>query len=204
MKTDITVVYGDGRGMSEALDKAEDFSRAVGLDEKSARRARLLAEETMSMVSSVVGDFQGDFWMESKGDQGYELHLVATADIDCERKEELIAASTSGRNEASVGIMGKIKDFIEYNLFYMGKGVTLSAGSYHLLGYMNSPGSAQIWSLEQYRQDVKNADETHSDMDELLDELEKSIVANIADDVKVAVKGNEVRMVISKKCGTKK
>ena len=56
------------------------------------------------------------------------------------------------------------------------------------------------WSLEQYRQDVQEQKEKGDDeaIDDLLDELEKSIVANIADDVKVSVKGNSIEMIIRK------
>jgi hypothetical protein len=47
----------------------------------------------------------------------------------------------------------------------------------------------------------KKADED-TEMEEALDELEKSIVANIADDIQVSVEGNHIEMIIRKKFNT--
>ena len=57
MKTNKITVNSNGYGMEKALDEVEEFSKAMGFDERSARRARLLAEETMSMVRAIVDDF---------------------------------------------------------------------------------------------------------------------------------------------------
>ena len=61
MKTEKIVVSSNGRGMTAALDEVEAFSRSMGFDERSSMRARLLAEETMSMVRAIVEDFEADF-----------------------------------------------------------------------------------------------------------------------------------------------
>jgi hypothetical protein len=47
------------------------------------------------------------------------------------------------------------------------------------------------WTLSKYRDSVKNEEEPW-------DELEKSIIANVADDVVVSVKGKQVEIVILK------
>ena len=60
---------------------------------------------------------------------------------------------------------------------------------------MGSPGGYQAgsdsarWSLQNYRKNAK---------EEQIAELEKSIVASIADDVTVAVDGNHVRLAVYK------
>ena len=119
--------------------------------------------------------------------------------MDYRKKHKLVRASTSQRNEASVGIMGKIKDFIEDSLFYTGEAFGTSTTSQYSLGTV-AYSEIQMWSLQQYRQDVQEQKEKGDDeaIDDLLDELEKSIVANIADDVKVSVKGNSIEMIIRK------
>jgi hypothetical protein len=53
------------------------------------------------------------------------------------------------------------------------------------------------WSLEGYRMEIQQAEETKRK--ECWDELEKSIVANLADDVIVGIDGREVNIVIKKK-----
>ena len=47
------------------------------------------------------------------------------------------------------------------------------------------------WTLSRYKDSQKNSEEPW-------DELEKSIIANLADDVIVSVKGNKVEIVIVK------
>ena len=203
MKTSKIKVNSRGYGMEYALDEVEDFSRLMGFDERSARRARLLAEETMSMVRAIVDEFSANFWMESTPDCNCELHLQAEASMDYDKKQELISASTQQRNEASVGIMGKIKDFIEDSLYNMQDGASVAIGESQAMGMAGMVMNdihMWSWSLEQYRQDVQEQKKKGDDeaIDDLLDELEKSIVANIADDVKVSVKGNSIEMIIRK------
>lgn len=197
VKTRKIVVRSNGKGMAEALDEAEAFSRAMGFDAHSSLRARLLAEETMGMVRAIVEDFEADFWLESTELCSYELHLFAVADMDYKKKQDLIAASTSQRNEASVGIMGKIKDFIEGSLFYMGNGTSMTEKGPRIVGCVTF-AEIQTWSVQQYRNYLEQEKDDGEDVDALLDELEKSIVANIADDVRVSVRENNIEMVIRK------
>ena len=51
-----------------------------------------------------------------------------------------------------------------------------------------------LWTLEQYRNSVNTEEQA-----EAWDELEKSVIASVADDVIVGVKGNRVDVVIVKK-----
>ncbi len=197
MKTEKTVVSSNGRGMTAALDEVEAFSRSMGFDERSSMRARLLAEETMSMVRAIVEDFEADFWIESTEVCSCELHLLAVADMNFKKRQDLISTSTRKRNEASVGIMGKIKDFIEGSLFYLGSGSNRPVGDYHMVGCV-SYEEIQLWSLEQYRLCLAKDKEEGEDVDALFEELEKSIVANIADDVRVSVQDDNIEMIIRK------
>jgi hypothetical protein len=58
--------------------------------------------------------------------------------------------------------------------------------------------SAVVWSMALYKEDVQNHISENEKASEAWDELEKSIVANIADDVKVKIIGNDVEMIIIK------
>lgn len=200
MKTSKIKINSNGYGMENALDEVESFSQLMGFDERSARRARLLAEETMSMVRAIVDDFAADFWMESNEKCNCELHLLADTPMNYDKKQELISASTKKRNEASVGIMGKIKDFIEDSLYNINEGAAMASvdSSYMCMGGIGMAPDAHIWTLEKYRADVEKSAGEDEDMEAVLDELEKSIVANIADDVQVSVAGNNIEMIIRK------
>ena len=197
MKTSKIVVSSKGSGMAAALDEVEAFSKEMGFDKRSTLRARLLAEETMSMVRAIVEDFEADFWVESTAECSCEMHLLAVAELDYKKRQDLIDASTEHRNEAPVGIMGKVKDFIEGCIFYLGSGRTEPLGDYHLAGCV-SYEEIQMWSLQQYRLCLEQGQYEGDDADALLEELEKSLVANIADDVRVSVQDNKVEMIIRK------
>lgn len=199
MKTKKITIHSNGQGMEKALDTVEAFSLHMGFNPRDSRRARLLAEETLSMVRGIVMDFEAEFWMESMPDCSCELHLLAIADMDYAKKYNLVATSTQQRNEASVGIMGKIRDFIEDSIFYMCGGLTMPPADPRLMGNV-SYADIQVWSLQQYRKDMEELKqkEADSDLTERLEELERSIVANIADDVQVSVEGDNIEMVIRK------
>ena len=55
------------------------------------------------------------------------------------------------------------------------------------------------WSLEAYRERLLKRKEASSEAEVEWDELEKSVVSHIADDVLVSIRGYEVELVIIKK-----
>ena len=200
MQTRKITINSNGSGMPWALDTVEEFSRDMGFDERSARRTRLLAEETMSMVRAIVREFVAEFWMESTPACNCILHLQADSPMDFEKKQELIETSSRQRNEASVGIMGKIQDFIEDSLYSMeySQRVTMGGSEIVSLGGVAMGMDGYMWSLDKYREDMEQKSDEDVAMDAALEELEKSIVANIADDIRVYVKGNNLEMIIQK------
>ena len=69
-----------------------------------------------------------------------------------------------------------------------------SSGGYCLhAGYFGANAGSPYWSLKNYRANVKDEDS------EEWDELEKSIINNLADDVIVGVKGKQAKIIIEKK-----
>ena len=55
--------------------------------------------------------------------------------------------------------------------------------------------AAGLWSMNRYMAAVKEGRTPAEDWDE----LEKSVVANLADEVRIGIAGQDVEMVISKK-----
>lgn len=57
-----------------------------------------------------------------------------------------------------------------------------------------------MWSLQIYRDRI-SAEADHSDepeISEAWDELQRSIIANLADDVQVGIRGGRVKMIVSR------
>ena len=199
MQTDKITVKGWGPGREEPLQQMDSFSNAMGFDEKSSRKARLLAEETLSMMGVILEDFDAAFWIESTPECSCEIHLTAVAHMNYGKKQELISASTHKRNEATLGLVGRIKDFIEDSLYCTYSGIMLPTSDPHLLGSV-AFADTHMWTMEQFRKDMDalQAEGEEAEIAELLEDLEKSLVAKIADEVQVAVRGNDIEMIVRK------
>ena len=210
MQTDRIKVASDGSGREEALREAEKFAQYVGLSPKEGLRLRLLTEETLGMVSAITEQFDADFWIESTEERCCRLHLTAKTDMNYAKKKELVSVSTSGRNEAAKGFMGKIRELFE-NAVYSSDaeferlasdpetGPMLMATMEMYESDLTAGDSLfYLWSLERYRAAMEEEKEQSPVVKEAWDELEKSIVASIADDVRVSVSGKKVELIIEK------
>ena len=192
MKTDVILITSEGNNMEAALAEIDKISVYKNLSTQNAMTLRLLAEETMSMMRAITGNVNGEFWIEDK-DGAYELHLLVRTLVDEKIREQLLAASASGKNEAARGFMGKIRSFFE----------PASGAPFFSAGFAG--GSPEMhgqysWSMEDYRDQLRQYRELNERLNqEEWDELEKSVVGKIADDVKVSILGRNVEMTIFKK-----
>ncbi|MBQ8953677.1 MAG: hypothetical protein IJ048_06140 [Clostridia bacterium] len=192
MKTDVILVSNKGDGLEAALAQAEKVAKYKGLTHKSALHLRLLTEEMAGMLGSIAGDIKGKFWIEDE-DGVYQLHLQVETSMDAAQRKQLISASSSGVNEASRGIMGKLRAFFEPEddlpVFY-----DMS------LMQMDGMYGEGAWSMRLYREELtRYMEQKRAGAQEAWDELEKSVVAHVADDVKVSIRGRTVEMTIVKK-----
>ena len=195
MKTDIVELKKENDFLNEALEQTEKAAKYGELDSKQTIRLRLLTEELLNMLPEMLEYCKGEFWVENEKKE-YTLCVNVTLDdiLDADR-DMLMSVSTSGKNAAAVGIMGKIRavtemmlvDYINaqaenpYNFYSMG----MEPDMYN---YVNA------WTLEQYRRSAQEKEENHA----VWDELEKSIIANLADDVIVGIIGKKVDIKVKK------
>ncbi|MBQ9604811.1 MAG: hypothetical protein IJR45_05285, partial [Firmicutes bacterium] len=135
---------------------------------------------------------KGEFWIESKG-KAFELHLSASLnDIFSADREKILSISSSGKNSAAKGIMGKVRSVFETMLIDYVVAYNETYDTYYTMGMITDapPYYSAAWSLIQYKEAEKSEDEW--------DELEKSIIANLADDVVVGFKGKQVDIIVKK------
>lgn len=202
MKSDVIKVKNTGEGMTDALHAALDSAAYRRLEKKDALHLRLLAEETLGMMSQITSATDADFWVQSEGKQ-FEIHLVAFANVTVEMRKELLKSSTSGKNEAARGFMGMIRDIFDRALASQNMSETFEVGmalapdiySGDPMSYATNAGIA-TWTMSRYRTTLE-CDSTENAKEEW-DELERSIVANIADEVKIAIEGDKVEMTVYK------
>lgn len=194
MKTEKITVSSRGKGMDAALAQADKAAEQMGLVGKDALHMRLLVEEMMSMMRSIIGGLEGRFWIEA--DSGaYRLYLEVKTLMDTEQRAQLLAASTSGKNAAHRGLMGKLRAFLEPMPID-----TCPA----LLAETIMPGDEKgdlTWSLDAYRERLRKRKDASDGAQEEWDELEKSVVSHIADNIRVSIRGYDVELMILKKLG---
>lgn len=206
MTTDKIMVFSEGTGIEKALEEAERFAQYENLDAEQGLYIRLLSEEMMGLVRGITGGFEGKFWLEG-ADGECRICLRADTYMDRQKKKKLIALSGSGKNESSVGIMEMIRNLV-VNAINDPDSVDELQNEYDdgsvMYGMMGARSDGSIdamdfeWSLLQYRSMVEK-EKQQKKAEEAWDELEKSVVANIADDVRVGVRGDIVEMTIIKR-----
>ena len=194
MRTESIVVSGEGEPMEAALNMTAAVASGDGLSRKNGLHLRLLTEEMMGMMRSITGQSEGEFWIERE-DGEYRLHLRVAARMGRKEREQLLAASSSGVNEATRGIMGKIRAFFEF-----GDGEAPAFSSPFMLGNSAQMYGSVAWSMADYREELEQyRAQRREGAEDAWDELEKSVVSRVADDVRVSVRGRDAELIIVKK-----
>ena len=184
--------------MDTALAEVDKVAVYKELSKKSSLHLRLLAEEMLGMMRSITGETQGQFWIEDE-DGVYQLHLKVETSMSSEKRSQLLSAAKSGKNEAAKGLMGRLRDFFDRgdeDLAPYGAAMMFPSSFEH----SSTPTLDWEWSMVQYQQALTPLVEKKDTAAlEAWDELEKSVVAHVADDVKVKIQGWTVEMILVKK-----
>ena len=180
----------------EEMDKYIDYN---GIKGKNAIHLRLLTEEAVGMLKEMVGSFTADFYVEGDGRKN-AINIEGKADLDAWQRSDLLDVSSSGKNVLATGIMSKIRSVMEAGIMGIDLAYETDPIDY---GYILSPiprseGELfeQMWSLSAYRQGVENYRDDNEVNAKAWDELEKSIVSNLADDVQVGILKGNIKIVI--------
>lgn len=196
MKSDIYTLYGNGEGIEEALEAADNVAAYAKLGKKEALQLRLLAEELTGIMRGIVGDFEAQYWIE-KEENTYQLHMASKMHLNYVEKDKLLDVSTSGENTVPGGVMAKIGHFFKEMIENYSQSAMVYPQAdmmmYKNAGMVNVNMSTFTWSLREYKKYVKEEVQERE-----WDELEKSIVANLADDVSVCIDGKDIEIVIKK------
>ena len=171
MKSDIIKIDNSGNGFQEALAQTTKTAQFRNLTHKETLQLRLCAEEMLSLARSVTGEMQATFWLESEGKQ-FDMHLSTKTIMDKEKRNNLIASATSRKNEAASTFLGKLRDAFE---------------------------EAMVTEVDySIPEDAVNDLANHPIVIPEWDEYEQSILREVADEVKIAVRGDTVDMTITK------
>ena len=197
MKSNVCKINNGISDLGDILNESAKVAVYNDLDQKQSLKLRLICEEIDGMLPNIIDEFEGDFWIECEEGVCKVNISIKIPEFNVIKKEELVGIAKSKRNAAAVGIVGKIRNAIENFLLDEDamNAINVSSNMYYFsTGLSGGADYACLWSLENYR--VKMEKEKQS---EAWDELEKSVLASVADDVIVKVKGNCAQIVIVKK-----
>ena len=197
MRSNVCKIEKGTRDLVAILNESERVAEYNGLSHKQSLQLRLLCEETDGMLPNIIDDFDGELWIDFEGRECKVNISIRIPEFNSDKKEELIGIAKNKKNSAAIGVVGKIRDAIE-NFFLDEERIgalALSSGTFGFAnGYCDGVDYSYIWRLEDYRSTVKKEEQT-----EAWDELEKSVIASVADDVIVGVKGKQANIIIVKK-----
>ena len=188
MRSEVIKISRDEDNLNKILSETQRTAEYAGLSAKQSIKTRLIAEEFVGMLKELSQNFEGEFWIERENLSFSFISQIHINEVmDMQTKRRFIETSTNKKNTVK-GIMGKIRDVVENLLYPENAMYSTSFISYQLetAVLLNDQ-----WTLNRYKDVERNNAEPW-------DELEKSIIANIADDVIVSVKGNNVEIVIMK------
>ena len=197
MISNICKIEKGTKDLDAILKESEKVAEYNDLTHKQTLQLRLLCEEIDGMLPNIIDDFEGDFWIEFDDGVCKVNVSIRIPEFNADKKEELIAVAKNKKNAAAVGIVGKIRSAIE-SVFLDEDAMKLGAITSETLtsttGYADVVGYSYLWTLEQYKNTLKKEEQSED-----WDELEKSVIASVADDVVVGVKGKQADIIIVKK-----
>ncbi len=203
--TQFTFVDSAKLNADDLSDRADDLIAELDVGKKTALHLKLLFEETIGMLKELTYDYHAAIWFE-KYKHECCIKVTGKTEMDQGKKEGLLGMGSRKENSLANGFMGKVGDVIENGLLNYNNVMKLQqqyGGGYVNYGtmgiYSGVEGMADsgiMWSLYEYREALGDSRSDNEGVQQAWDELEKSIVASIAKDVLVGVKGNRLDMTI--------
>ena len=163
--------------IQEQFDRVEDilddYLCKLDISGTNAMRFSLLAEEALRLAKSIASDSNGiELWFEGTKRISH-ICLQLESNIDANKQEEFLSISSSGENSADRSFFEDLREF-----FIKPKKPT--------------------WSLAEYEAELMKKRSQDKYSEDAWGNLERSLLANLADDIAVGVKGNNVLMIITK------
>ena len=175
MNSKIIAVHNSGQGFIDAQQETKDFAVQAGFSPKQGTQLCLITEEMLSLVNSITGTLNAEFWLENEGAE-CRLHLTAKQKLGTTQRNDLIESSSSGKNEAAKGFLGKLRE-----MFVSALSVGGDIEKYYGSDGYSDDISDKIIAMPKW------------------DKYERSVLLALSDDVKVSIRGGVVDLTVLKK-----
>ena len=173
MKSNVIIIDNQGNGFEKAIEEARKVAVYESLNHKDSLHLQLCAEEMLSLVRSVTGELKASFWIETE-DKTFRLNMSTQTILDREKRAQLLASSTSGKNEAAKSFLGQLRDMFEQAMI------------------------AEANHNNDLPDDVLNDLPNHTIecTDPEWDEYEQSTLRKLANTIKIGIRGDAVDMTV--------
>ena len=195
MQSNVCKIENGVKDLDAILKESEKVAVYNELNHKQTLQLRLLCEELDGMLPKIIDDFDGDFWIDFE-DGVCRVNLsIQFAKFTSNKKKELLSLAKDKKNASVKGIVAKVRAAIE-EFFLDEENINAMSMMSEFDGMTGGScvESSYYWSLDQYKTAVRQAKKA-----EAWDEIEKSVIASVADDVIVGVKGLQANITIVKK-----
>ncbi|MCR5575786.1 MAG: mechanosensitive ion channel family protein [Oscillospiraceae bacterium] len=157
--------------VSEAVEVAGRFAETQQMNPTASMQIELLTEESVDLLSKIMGHAKRDFWIEGTA-KTYRIHIRAASSLgSVEEYKKMVALSSSGKNAAVNNINQKIMEAMLY-------------GSQRLSGKKKGSKDSFEWKLSD--EQIEEAD------------IGKSILAKLANDIRINILPDRVELVVLK------
>ena len=152
------------------VKEVRDFCREYNVSRKESMHLNILSEELLELMQSYSAtDISFDIRMNGTV---CEMRLTSKADLDRHAEAELMSISSTGKNIAGKGLITTIRNVFE--------------------GYRNGSIRTEKWSLQNYQSNLRSGDVN-------AEEISRSIIVKLADDVQIGIRNGMVEMTVYKK-----
>ena len=194
MRSNVCKIEKGTKDLRAILKESEKVAVYNELDEKQTLQLRLICEELDGMLPKIIDDFEGSFWIEFENGVCKVNASITFAEFTAKKKKELLSVAKDKKNASVTGLVAKISAAIEEFFLDEDTARALSMTSQVYGSMVDGVEYPYRWSLNEYKVDVKKKQKQ-----EAWDELEKSVLASVADDVIVGVKGLQADIIVVKK-----
>ena len=175
MRTDVISIDNQGNGFGNAIEETKKIAQFNGLNDTDSIHLQLFTEELLSMARSITGEMKASFWIDNEG-PSYILNLTTDTVMDKEKRDLLLSASSTRKNDAAKTFLGMLRDAFEEAMLVGDE----RANFYEL------PGDIAADVSGRFVEDLE------------WDRYESSILLKLADDVRIGIVGGKVHMKVSK------
>ena len=184
-------IDGSQEALATAMKETERYSKSENLNKKMEMRMRLLSEEVLSLVQGIDNIKDGSFHIE-RNEADYEIILDAMAVLSKEKKKSFKQA----RDMASAtdpGMTDMLKSAITAMMAKCDRHKTGGEEQHNAMDdSIISADDNYGWSYNVY----KEKENANKPIEELMKEdvLEKSVISAFADDIKLSMTNNKLKI----------